>query len=136
MWHKAIWKGHPMRLELTRVGLLAKLANHYTTMGPFPTMIFDANVTCYNLIRQTDVCVYICVYVYTWVCVHVCVCVLACMCGYVCEYIKSRSNIYIYKQFFRHMSVLKDVREADLLQLARYLMIDFGYATCSCTRRL
>ena len=22
MWHKAIWKGHPMRLELTRVGLL------------------------------------------------------------------------------------------------------------------
>ena len=23
MWHKAIWKGHPMRLELTRVGLLA-----------------------------------------------------------------------------------------------------------------
>ena len=30
MWHKAIWKGHPMRLELTRVGLLAELANHYT----------------------------------------------------------------------------------------------------------
>ena len=23
MWHKAIWKGHPMRLELTRVSLLA-----------------------------------------------------------------------------------------------------------------
>ena len=22
MWHKAIWKGHPMRLELTRVGLI------------------------------------------------------------------------------------------------------------------
>ena len=33
MWHKAIWKGHPMRLELTRVGLLVKLANHYTTRG-------------------------------------------------------------------------------------------------------
>ena len=33
MWHKAIWKGHPMRLELTRVGLLAELANHYTTRG-------------------------------------------------------------------------------------------------------
>ena len=31
MWHKAIWKGHPMRLELTRVGLLVQLANHYTT---------------------------------------------------------------------------------------------------------
>ena len=31
MWHKAIWKGHPMRLELTRVRLLVELANHYTT---------------------------------------------------------------------------------------------------------
>ena len=36
MWHKAIWKGHPMRLELTRVGLLVELANHYTTRGAFP----------------------------------------------------------------------------------------------------
>ena len=25
--------GHPMRLELTRVGLLVKVANHYTTKG-------------------------------------------------------------------------------------------------------
>ena len=25
--------GHPMRLELTLVGLLVKLANHYTTRG-------------------------------------------------------------------------------------------------------
>ena len=33
MWHKAIWKGHPMRLELTLVGLLVELANHYTTRG-------------------------------------------------------------------------------------------------------
>ena len=33
MWHKAIWKGHLMRLELTRVGLLVELANHYTTRG-------------------------------------------------------------------------------------------------------
>ena len=30
---KAIWKGHSMRLELTRVGLLVDLANHYTTRG-------------------------------------------------------------------------------------------------------
>ena len=30
MWHKAEWMEHPMRLELTRVGLLVKLANHYT----------------------------------------------------------------------------------------------------------
>ena len=35
MWHKAKWKGHPMRLELTRVGLLAELANHYITRGAF-----------------------------------------------------------------------------------------------------
>ena len=27
--------GHPMRLELTRVGLLVELANHYTTTGAF-----------------------------------------------------------------------------------------------------
>ena len=26
MWHKAIWKGHPMKLELTRVDLLVELA--------------------------------------------------------------------------------------------------------------
>ena len=35
MWHKAIWKGHPVRLELTRVGLLVELANHYTTRGAY-----------------------------------------------------------------------------------------------------
>ena len=29
----AEWMGHPMRLELTRVGLLVKLANRYTTKG-------------------------------------------------------------------------------------------------------
>ena len=38
MWHKAIWKGHPMRLELTRVGLLVELANHYTTRGASETL--------------------------------------------------------------------------------------------------
>ena len=27
--------GHPMRLELTRVGLLVKLANQYTTKGVY-----------------------------------------------------------------------------------------------------
>ena len=31
MWHKDEWMGHPMRLELTRVDLLVKVANHYTT---------------------------------------------------------------------------------------------------------
>ena len=36
MWLKAEWMGHPMRLELTRVDLLVKLANRYTTKGaPF-----------------------------------------------------------------------------------------------------
>ena len=33
MWHKAEWMGRPMRLELTRVGLLVQLANRYTTRG-------------------------------------------------------------------------------------------------------
>ena len=33
MWHKPVWIGHPMRLELTREGLLVYLANHYTTWG-------------------------------------------------------------------------------------------------------
>ena len=33
MWHKAEWIGHPMRIELTRVGLLVKLANCYTIKG-------------------------------------------------------------------------------------------------------
>ena len=33
MWHKAEWMGRPMRLELTRVGLLVELANRYTTRG-------------------------------------------------------------------------------------------------------
>ena len=35
MWHKAMWKGHPMKLELTRVGLLGELVNNYTTRGAF-----------------------------------------------------------------------------------------------------
>ena len=30
MWHKAIWMGHQVRLELTRVGLLVELARHET----------------------------------------------------------------------------------------------------------
>ena len=33
MWHKAEWMGHPMRLKLTLLGLLVKLANHYTIQG-------------------------------------------------------------------------------------------------------
>ena len=33
MWHKAKWMGHPLRLKLTRIGLLVKLANRYTTKG-------------------------------------------------------------------------------------------------------
>ena len=43
MWHKAIWKGHPMRLELTRVGLLVELANHYTTTGAFTRVVGGAH---------------------------------------------------------------------------------------------
>ena len=33
MWFKAVWIGRPIRLELTRQGLLVELANQYTTRG-------------------------------------------------------------------------------------------------------
>ena len=33
MWHKAEYLGHSMRLKLTFVGLLVKLANRYTNEG-------------------------------------------------------------------------------------------------------
>ena len=32
--------GHPMRLELTRVGLLVKLANRYTTKGALDAILY------------------------------------------------------------------------------------------------
>ena len=39
MWHRAICMGHPMRLEVTRVGLLVYLANHYATRDTPPSQI-------------------------------------------------------------------------------------------------
>ena len=41
MWHKAEWMGRPMRLELTRVGLLDYLANRYTTRGALHIIVYD-----------------------------------------------------------------------------------------------
>ena len=38
---------HPMRIELTRVGLLVYLANHYTTRGA-PTMLEGESFDFYN----------------------------------------------------------------------------------------
>ena len=35
MKHKAMWKGHRIRLEVIRLGLLVELVNHYTTKGVF-----------------------------------------------------------------------------------------------------
>ena len=49
MWHKAIWKGHPMRLELTHVGLLAELANHYTTRGAFGAWNIDQEILIFKI---------------------------------------------------------------------------------------
>ena len=43
MYHKAAWIGHPMRIELTRVGLLVYLANHYTTRGTREQLIRACN---------------------------------------------------------------------------------------------
>ena len=96
MWHKAIWKGHPMRLELTRVGLLAELANHYTTRGAFSHWVWqslgnlisvewrpisnDLQWRCLESSYQntTYVCACVCVSMYVCACVsprrRVCVC--------------------------------------------------------------
>ena len=41
MWHKADEMGRPMRLELTRVGLLVHLANRYTTRGAQQTYLYE-----------------------------------------------------------------------------------------------
>ena len=51
MWHKAIWKGQPMRLELTRVGLLVELANHYTTRGALSPSVYN-NISSSQKWRQ------------------------------------------------------------------------------------
>ena len=42
MWHKAEWMGRPIRLELTRVGLLVRLANRYTTRMVLVLVIYKA----------------------------------------------------------------------------------------------
>ena len=63
MWHKAIWKGHPMRLELTRVGLLVELANHYTK--PY----LDVRYTYIH----TFVCIYIYIYIYVYIYIYICI---------------------------------------------------------------
>ena len=68
MWHKAIWKGHPMRLELTRVGLLVELANHYTTRGAlcyFFWMIFFSHLTK-NLLKGRAVSQSAIIYISFW----------------------------------------------------------------------
>ena len=41
MWHKAEWMENSMRLVLTYVGLLVKLANNYTTKGSHNNIIID-----------------------------------------------------------------------------------------------
>ena len=43
MRHKAEWMGHPMRLELTHVGLLVQLANRYTT-----SRIYHSNMNYFS----------------------------------------------------------------------------------------
>ena len=53
MWYKADWIGHPMRIELTRVGLLVKLANRYTTRGApveYPIVIYKA--LCFDVAQS------------------------------------------------------------------------------------
>ena len=99
MWQKAIWKGHPMRLELTRVGLLVELANHYTTRG---TCIFES--MCMYTWVHVNVCVFVCVcvvhvcnhYVYAreFMCIYVYVCV--CVCGAYLQPLCVCSWVHVY----------------------------------------
>ena len=41
--------GHPMRIELTRAGLLVYLANHYTTRGALPRVVVVKLLDCDNI---------------------------------------------------------------------------------------
>ena len=55
MWHKAEWMGHPMRLELTCVGLLVKFANRYTTKGAQYTNIYIVIKFAYDFYINTTI---------------------------------------------------------------------------------
>ena len=79
MWHKAIWKGHPMRLELTRVGLLVELANHYTTCVVGHECFFKCWATECNLslhvitsvFQSAVIYIYIYIYIYTYIYIYI-----------------------------------------------------------------
>ena len=54
---RAIWQGHPMSLELTRVGLLVELVNHYTTRGALSSgliVVFERYTTTYVKKNKVD----------------------------------------------------------------------------------
>ena len=53
MWHKAEWIGLLMRLELTRVGLLVKFVNRYTTKGAPSYIRFTLHDSKLNLVNIT-----------------------------------------------------------------------------------
>ena len=67
MWHKTEWMGHPMRLELTRVDLLVKVANHYTTKGALSVLDIDAwNHTTVCKLSALDESTWYHIPVYDW----------------------------------------------------------------------
>ena len=49
MQHKTEWMGHPMRLKLIRVGLLVKLANHYTPKVPFDRVLYMSKIELFDI---------------------------------------------------------------------------------------
>ena len=53
MKHKAVWMGHPMRLEFTLAGLLVKLANHYKSRGTLTPEVYSMrNFSLKSELRQ------------------------------------------------------------------------------------
>ena len=108
MWHKAIWKGHPMRLELTRVGLLGELANHYTTRGAFPELewlriatssgiygewlsplVGDSSTTISaDIVTSISMYVHVCIYIYTFIHLYIYT--------FMCTHSPTNINIYVH----------------------------------------
>ena len=104
--------GHPMRLELTGVGLLVKLANRYTTRGaPWVCVYAKSFVHICVCVSVKSLCnLFIYIYIYIYMCVCVCVCVYISVC------VNSLCNFYIYVR----ARVCKSVKSRWKLYISRY----------------
>ena len=99
-----------MRIELTRVGLLIYLANHYTTRGVYICVCVCVGQVsmcgCVYLSVSLSVCLWVCTRMCLWlhmcayasVCVCVCACVCVCVCVCVCARTRSRICIRVWSK--------------------------------------